>query len=75
MKGSAVGVRNRRDQQIAAAYGPSVAVKKPKLAAPRPGRVVNAQRAVDDILEKVFFVKFMAFSSHLVQRVVPVVKA
>ncbi|XP_076813426.1 serine/threonine-protein kinase Nek1-like isoform X2 [Clavelina lepadiformis] len=52
VKGSAVGVRNRRDQQIAAAYGPSVAVKKPKLAAPRPGRVVNAQRAVDDILEK-----------------------
>ena len=46
VRGGAVGVRNRRDHQIAAVYGPSVAAKKPKSAVSRPPKN-------EDYLEKV----------------------
>ena len=49
VRGGALGIRNR-NQQIAAAYGPSVAAKKPK---PIPSRVSKASHDKEDYLEKV----------------------
>lgn len=52
VRGGAVGVRNRRDHQIAAAYGPSLAAKKQK---PVVSRISKASHDKEDFLEKVCF--------------------
>nr|XP_026696688.1 serine/threonine-protein kinase Nek1-like [Ciona intestinalis] len=46
LQGAQIAPKNRRAQQMAAAYGPSVARKA------KPRRVVNAQNAVDNVLER-----------------------